>query len=199
MLTTWRAYEIKVVDIHSFRLLPKIKVNSGSIGTFDLSPDGKLLAIGMTRAVELRNAQKWKTRGWKLLSQYSHGGQCTNVQFGPRGQTLLCTWGGWTAMRPHCLNVTTMKQIAWPRWVYRVQGSEAWAFTTDGKHMVRASAGRIEVWTTPTTTGAGKMLQSFPSKLKRVTCLAFSPNGKTLVAGGLSSDHAPVEFFDLHQ
>jgi len=191
MVNAFGGYKIWRIDVHSGQRREFFPVNCGSISSLTLSPDEKLMAIGMTRGVEIRDA---RTR--KLLRDYSHGGQRTRVRYGPRGKTILCTWPKGVG-RPQCFSVKTIKQIRWPRWVYRVQNADAWVFSSDGNQLALARGKRVEIWKTPGENDGGKRLRTFHALLERTDHLAFSPDGRTLAAGGLSRDQTPVQFFAL--
>ena len=189
MLTTWGAWEVKPVEIHSFHFDKYIQVNNGNIGSLALSPDGKILVIGMTCAVEFRDVPTFK-----VIRTYRHNGQGTNLQFGPDSSTVIASWG--SGRSNQAVNVATAKQIRYPRWFYRVRNSDAYAFAPDGNTLAMARDKNIEIWTTPRDY-AGKKLRTFTTRLSKVSVLQFSPNGKILAAVGESSTTTPVPFFKL--
>ena len=191
MLTTWGAWEVKPVAIHSFHFHPYIDVSNGLITSLALSPDEKILAIGVTRAVEFRDA-----RTYRLLHTYQHGGQGTMVQFGPDSRTLACSWV-YSGSKPQTLDVATARQIPHPYWFYRVRDADAFAFSHDGRHLAKAKGQIIEIWGTPTPKGIDRKLGTLSTSLLSVNTLQFSPDGSTLAVGGISRAMRPVEFFRL--
>ena len=143
----------------------------------------------MTCAVEFRDAKTYK-----IMRTFGHGGQGTEVHFGPDSSTVMCKWGG--GMKAQAVDVATGKQIHYPRWFYRVEKSDAYAFSPDGNTLALARGKVVEIWTTP-REDAGKKLQTFVTRLNRVRVLQFAPDGKTLAVGGESSTTTPLQFFKL--
>lgn len=180
-----------IFDIHSFRVVGHLTAwhNRSSI---KLSPNGKLLAVGATR-----NAYVFDVETHKMLRDFGNEGQGTQVFWGPHSKTLLCMWGGWYG--PQAFDLETNKQIHYPRWVYRVWGSDAFAFSPNGNYLAKATGSTIEIWETPTAASAGKKLNTFATSLDIVRVLQFSPDGKTLAVGGSSKTQVPVQFLRLSQ
>jgi WD40 repeat protein len=189
LLTSWGAWEVKPVDIHTYRIGKIIKVSNGSITSLALSPAKKLLAIGATACIEIRDAKTYA-----LLRTYNHGGQGTRVQFGPDSNTIFATWG---TSRPQCISTQKARQVPWPRWAYRVRDADAWTFSPDGKRIALAKGQKIEIWSSPIKTSGDERLQTHATALLKVRDLAFSPDSKTLAVGGASGGKVPVQFIKV--
>jgi len=188
---TWGNDGYNQIDIHSFHFGDKIEVRNGNKTYIGLSPNEKLFAVGATRHVYFIDAKTLKT-----IRVYEHGGQGTNVFWGPQSKTLVMeAWGG----KPQAIDVATAKQIHYPRWFYRVRGSDAFAFSPDGNFIAKAKDHTVEIWETPTATSAGKKLNTFTTKIDLVRVMQFSPDGKTLAVGGSSKTETPVQFITLSQ
>jgi hypothetical protein len=180
-----------IFGIHSFHIVGHLNIDHNR-SSIKLSPNGKLLAVGATR-----NAYVFDVKTHKMLRDFGNEGQGTQVFWGPHSKTLLCTWGGWYG--PQAFDLETNKQIYYPRWVYRVWGSDAFAFSPDGSYLAKATGSTIEIWETPTAASAGKKLNTFATSIDIVRVLQFSPDGKTLAVGGSSKTQVPVQFLRLSQ
>jgi WD40 repeat protein len=191
--SVWSLRGFHKINIHSFHFGRDLKISNGYMGSIELSPDRKLLAVGTTCHVFFLDA---KTH--KILRTYVNGGQATKVFWGPHSKTLLCTWRP-NEGKPQAMDVATAKQIHYPRWFYRIRGSDAFAFSPDGNYLAKAKNHTIEIWTTPTKDDAGKKLNTFTTSIDIVRVLQFSPDGKTLAVGGSSKTKVPVQFINLSQ
>ncbi|MEO6907453.1 MAG: hypothetical protein ABI210_06145, partial [Abditibacteriaceae bacterium] len=179
------------IDIHSAHIVGHLDADHNR-SSIKLSPNGKLLAIGATG-----NAYIVDVKTHKMLQDFGNEGQGTKVFWGPHSKTLLCSWGGWYG--PQAFDLATGKQIHYPRWVYRVWGSDAFVFSLTGNYLATATGHTVEIWETPTETSAGKKLNTFTTSIDIVSVLQFSPDGKTLAVGGSSKTKVPVQFFTLSQ
>jgi len=189
--TVWNLPGFHKINIHSFHFEKDIKIPNGYMGSIKLSPDRKLLAVGTTCHVFILDA---KTH--KILRTYENGGQSTKVFWGPHSKTLLCIWNA-NDGKPQAVEAATAKQIHYPRWVYRVLGSDAFAFSPEGNFLAKAKDHTVEIWETPTATSAGKKLNTFTTKIDLVRVMQFSPDGKTLAVGGSSKTEVPVQFITV--
>lgn len=190
LITTWGAWDFKVVDVRKRRPNKTINVNNGYISDLDVSPDGKLLVIGMTAQVQVRDAGTYR-----LLRTYYHGGQATQVNFGPDSRIVRCTWRG---MKPHFVDVQTAKRVPTP---ISTRAFEV-TWSPDKKYFARVTerahlSGRtsIELW--KRDKDKSTKLKMLASTLIEIQTMQFSPDEKVLVAGGLSATQIPVEFFKI--
>jgi WD40 repeat protein len=186
MYVSYGGFDVR--DIHSLRVIKHLNISHSSIR---LSPDKKLFAVGGSNNVQFMDA-----KSQTIIRTYWNAGYATQVFWGPDSKTLLVkAWGS----KPQAIDVATAKQIRYPRWFYRVRGSDAFAFSASGDFLAKAKGQRIEIWTTPTESDAGRMLNAFATTVDRVNIMQFSPDGKTLAVGGSSKTEVPVQFLTLSQ
>jgi len=91
-----------IFNIHSFRIVGSLEADHLR-SSIQLSPDGKLLAVGATR-----NAYIFDVKTHKMPHDFGNEGQGTKVFWGPHSKTLLCNWGGWYG--PQAFDLETNKQ-----------------------------------------------------------------------------------------
>jgi WD40 repeat protein len=149
----------------------------------------KLISVSVKRhdyssALECQTIRIWETSSGQELDLFSHQGWVNSLAFSPDGKQLLSAGKGvilWDA--------TSGEQIV------RIGGSETdfthcAAFSPDGQEIALGTGGRLDVGSpyencctrlySPT---GGRELASWNHKYP-VTALAFSPDGRFVLAGG---------------
>lgn len=184
LITSWGARNMKVIEIRKRKPDQSIEFHNGYLGEMKVSPDGKILVLGMTGEVQIRDAKTFH-----LLRTYEHGGQGTSVDFGRSSHTIRCSWPG---MRSHYVDTRTAKQVRVP---YATREFDV-TFSADGKYFAEIMGNdQVLVW----QHGAKQNIKigTVRSSLAGITSVQFSPDNKTLAVGGASSTDPPVQFYKL--
>ncbi|MEB3211296.1 MAG: serine/threonine-protein kinase [Leptolyngbyaceae bacterium] len=162
----------------SGRLISQLPQTFNCIRSLDISPDGRLLAIGtLAGTVELWSAYS-QTQVWQTSYQLNG---TTSVRFSPNGQLLACATGATIELldiKKRCLGVLHSHQA-------RVLTTIA--FNPDGQVIASASGRSVEIWS---VAHAKRLSPPLVNHKKPVRSLAFTPNGRMLVSAG--ADHTLV-------
>jgi WD40 repeat protein/predicted Ser/Thr protein kinase len=177
---------LKVWDVATRRLIRRLNGHTGYCVSLDFSRDGTLLASGSRDGTAII----WSTATWKAMhtlqnpdqaSLYSQAGrsQVEDVAFSPDGKTLaLASFGGnvqsWDVATGKLLH--TLKGHS--------SGVNAVVFSPDGRTLASASSDQtVRLWNVETRR---ELMQLDPRgvMLGQVRTLAFSPDGRHLLAGG---------------
>jgi RNA polymerase sigma factor (sigma-70 family) len=157
------------------RKLPLPGAVEGDVGVIRFSPDGKLLAVGGAN-----NAYLLDLPTGKVLHRFGRGACGSVLAFSPDGKTLtLSVWKG-DQTQVHDLHVHSVRTAALLRCLHghnTLVGDIA--FTGDGKLMASGSKEKVVLWDAAT----GKVVRRIDVKTHDLCDLAFTPDGKTLVAG----------------
>ena len=159
------------VAIYEAKTGKVIRSLPGSYGCAAFSSDGKLLAAPIRDGIKI-----WESGTGKELKSWAEGPpMITRIAFSPDDKYLAAaSFGGdvkiwdttkWTAVRS--LETPMVKKAS--NWVLD------FAWSKDGKHLVSAGHQAILLWDVKT----GKRLHKFGTF---ATCVALSPDGKTLAA-----------------
>jgi WD40 repeat protein len=138
------------------------------------SPDGKLLVSGVGKVVRWHDAA---TGG--VLRMQDLGTQVTSLHFSPEGRSLAIGCDGKVVV----LEMATGKERARPS-----NGYGSVAFSPDGRLLASGSQGgdtdkEIQLWELAT----GKEVGTFGGHQGSVWSVAFSPDSKRLITGGLDA------------
>jgi WD40 repeat protein len=164
---------VRVWDVAMGKLEKEIKTEA-AILALTFSPDGKVLAAGAFTG----QAHVWGTGSWKETVLGGHKTEVRAVCYSPDGKTLITGAGGEFKVWNRAAEL--LKTVKHPDMVYAV------AFTRDGKVVGTGSGlprqdltGTVCLW----DTADWSEKQRWSGKGGLVESLAFSPDGKVLVAG----------------
>src|SRR5262249_35430393 len=142
-----------------------------------LSPDGKTLASSGT---EDRAVRLGEVASGRLLRRFSgHNNRIWRVAFAPDGKTLAS--GGLDKLA--LWDVATGREL---RQVPLQHGVSSLVFSPDGKYLAGASGLELMVWEAATLRELGRAQGHYGWG---INCLAFAPDGKTLLSG---RHHPPI-------
>jgi WD40 repeat protein len=180
---------IRLWDVTSGKPTAILKGHPRPLNCLAFSPDGKTLASGCWAKVKL-----WDVRSGKNTATLNVHGDC--VAFSPDGKKLAT--GGWSAA-VGLWDVAAGEKTAALRGhngrIYSV------AFSPDGKLLASGSgqadgrtglgiSGELKLW----DVASGKNIASLEGPTAMVRCVAFSPDGKMLVAG---DEEGTAKLWDL--
>jgi WD40 repeat protein len=172
-LTAGGSLGIRVWDVATGKPEKEIKTEA-AILALTFSPDGKVLVAGAFTG----QAHLWDTGTWKETVLDGHKTEVRAVCYSPDGKNLITGAGGEFRVWDRANKL--LKTVKHPDLVYAV------TFTQDGKAVATGSGlpredltGTICLW--DATDWSEK--QRWSGKGGLVESLAFSPNGKVLVAG----------------
>ncbi len=139
------------------------------LAALEFSPNGRYLAVGSSKTLEIFN-----TDGWMLVKNYS--AYVYSLSWSPDGRYLVypATIGG------------TIRIIDTRNWEISHEfenNSKIVSWSRDGKYIAYASSGYVGI--IDTSTWNESILLRLPSMLSVVECLEWSPDSRYLVAGEL--------------
>ena len=111
------------------------------------------------------------------------------MSFGDDSRIVRCQWD---TSKDQYIDLETAKRVAKP------QSTRAFdvTFAPDKKHFALVkNRNFVELW--KRVEGKSHRIETFKSHLISIQTLEFSPDGKTLAVGGISSTTTPVQFFDV--
>jgi WD40 repeat protein len=166
----WRGH-VRLWDVATGKVRAESSADSNDPCAITFSPDGKHVVSG---------DRKGAVRLWDVPKQYVTGLQASgvpirNLQVTADGSTVL-------ALVAHAYQGCTLQRWdlahgkALPALEYLPETVDAFALSTDGRHLAGSSDTTVYLCETAT----GKVLRKLTSPVTRVYQLAFSPDGKRL-------------------
>src|SRR5262245_59819159 len=190
---------LKVWEVATRRLIRRLNGHTGYCVSLDFSRDGKLLASGSRDGTAIIWSTKTWTRAQTLQnpekdSLYGGRGMVEDVAFSPDGKTLAMASREGSV---HLWDVATGKPLEPLKG--HSSGVNAVAFSPDGRTLASVSGDQtVRLWNVETRR---ELMQLDPGgvQLDQVQTIAFSPDGKHLLAGGSRSafwSAAPIVWND---
>jgi len=166
--------------------------SSASVVSVAFSPDGKTLAAGSAdRTIILWDVPGHRRRGAPLLG---HRNYVTSVSFSPDGKTLASA------------DLDRKSILLWDVERQRLSGTLTtddesvglgWrvVFSPDGSKIASAgNSSNVTVW----DLGKRRVISTFEHRsLISIECVAFSPDGTLLAAGGDAVDEGPIVLWNM--
>jgi WD40 repeat protein/transcriptional regulator with XRE-family HTH domain len=156
------------------------------------SPDGSLLACsGLSRTVRI-----WETKTGTNLQNLEHPAQTCAIAWSPDGRRLVssCTDGQlrfWERQQTEPLKSTEFLRLVTS---WQTSPVRSLAFAPNGETLVGGGSWdrMLRLW----EVGSGRLLHTFEGETNRTSCVAFSPDGRTLASG---SCHRTIWLWDVKQ
>ena len=151
------------------------------------SPVGELIAVGVGRPSARGELQLWDAASGQLRARSKERRGVASVAFSPDGDLVAgCNWENLVKIyRTETLDVTVTIDL---------ESRARLAFSPDGKTLATATGrgdraaetgANVRLWEVAT----GNEAFSCEGELLHISCLAFSPDGKLVVAGGTVVEH----------
>jgi WD40 repeat protein len=173
------------------KTLLRLGQHKDRVTSLALSPDGsKVLTASVDRTARLWDAATGKPLGEPL----AHAGPVVFVEFSPNGKTVLTIVNDPEEARfvARVWNAATGKQIGKPIPIAPLSSGPLARFSPDGRLLLAAAGGgrgQVRLWDTATGEPLGEPLEH----PHQIDSFAFSPDGRTIVTGGLQADRQDID------
>ncbi len=189
--------EVRIWDPSSGKARPTLTGHDNPVMSLAFARDGSTLASGSgTYGAPVGEVRLWDVASGRLLRTLTEANEAiVTVAFSPDGKTVASggtiwregeVFGGAVSLWEVATGKKQMTLPAFPSYIHAVSYAPA------GKLLATAGIGpngegQVVLWDTKTwkalsTLTTGKIIQ----RVTAVKCLVFSPDGKTLAAGGAS-------------
>jgi RNA polymerase sigma factor (sigma-70 family) len=139
-----------------------------------ITRDGKYAAAGAGWWDQPGEVGLWDLETRKLMRLFNESKGVASVAFSPDGKLLA--WGSWNG-HVRLRDRASGAEVA----DFDMPGVSRVAFSPDGKHLAGAAEGKIvRIW----DVASHEIVCELEGNLFRFHCIAFSPDGKRLLAGG---------------
>lgn len=181
-----RAGALTLLYVSNWRPTFQFDTQSGGVWTVAYSPNGKLVASGHNDST----IKLWDSKTGDLIRTFAgHKGRVARVAFTPDGQKLV---SGAADKTVRTWDVATAKEIR--TWVAHDNRLTSVEISPDGLYVATASLAntKVRIWDINT----GREVRSFDGGQERlysiegknlVNSLAYTPDGKALLAGSLGA------------
>ncbi len=167
-------WTIKLWDVQSSTLVSVIEDKGSAINDIAFSSDGTMIvSVG-----EYGDIKLWDVETGRLLKKLGVNGMPINsVAFSPDG-IMIATGGGEDSII-RLWDIQSGKQIRTLKGHYY-----GLAFSPDGNQIASGDGKAIKLW----NTQSGRLLNTLKGHKDVARCIAFSPDGTTIVSGGSNDD-----------
>jgi WD40 repeat protein len=167
---------VKVWDTQALAEVRQLRAGPARAACLGVSPDGRTLALGVGRDVQLWDPATGRLR----RSLRGHRGAVLSIAFAPDGETLASGGEGWRVIIWDPAAGKELTSLAG-----HTDAVTAVGYSPDGRTLASGSAdGAVRVW----HVAARRELLTLEGHRGAVRCLAFSPDGLTLATGSASGE-----------
>ena len=195
---------IKIWDVASGKALRTLAGHQGNVSSVAFSPDGQQIVSGSFD----KTLKLWDTNSGKLLKTITgHNGKVRSVAFSPDGQRVAgadVTIKLWDVASGRELQSFSGHTKGVRKVVFSPDGDRIFSCSSDKTIKVWDVDSTVKVWDVtpsgdalapkPAVTESAETLPPHSAHTKRVTCVAFSPDGRRIVSG---SDDNMVKVWDV--
>jgi WD40 repeat protein len=181
---------VRLRDPSNGKTLLRLDQHKDHVTNLALSPDGSKVLTGSKD----RTARLWDAATGKPLGEpLAHAAPVVFVDFSPDGKTVLTIVNDPEEARfvARVWNAATGKPFGKPIPLLPTSLGRLARFSPDGKLLLAAASGgrgQVRLWNTATGEPVGEPLEH----PHQIDSFAFSPDGRTIVTGGLQADRQDI-------